>query len=74
MPEITVTEEDLSAVLRAKVNEVTSLQIANASLQRTIAQRDTYIAELEGKLPSMNGKEAADAEGRKEEVLVHEEG
>ena len=74
MPEIQVTEDDLSVVLRAKVNEVTNLQIASASLQRTIAERDTYIAELEGKLPSMNGKEAADAEGRKEEVLVHEEG
>ena len=74
MPDITVTEEDLSAVLRAKVNEVTSLQIANASLPRPIAQRDPYITELEGKLPSMNGKEAAAAEGRKEEVLVHEEG
>lgn len=74
MPEIQVTEDDLSVVLRAKVNEVTNLQIASASLQRTIAERDTYIAELEGKLPGMNGKEAPDAKGREEEVPVHSKG
>tara|TARA_R100000306_G_scaffold16425_1_gene20660 strand:+ start:198 stop:413 length:216 start_codon:yes stop_codon:yes gene_type:complete len=70
MTDITITEEDLSTVLRTKVNEVTNLQVMVASLQRTISEKDTYIAELEDKASSVNGKEASDAKGRKEEVPV----
>ena len=70
MTEITITEEDLSTVLRTKVNEITNLQIAITSLQRVVSERDTYIAELEGKISGVNGKEAFDAKSREEEVPV----
>ena len=53
MEEVRTTEQDLADVLRARVNEVTSLQVQVATLSRTIK-------ELTEKLEA---KEADDAEG-----------
>jgi cell division protein FtsB len=45
--EITVTEKDLSEVLRVKVNEVTNLQVQLAALSRTVTEQNTQVLKLE---------------------------
>ena len=53
MEEVRTTEQDLAEVLRARVNEVTTLQVQVATLSRTVK-------ELSDKLDT---KETDDAEG-----------
>ena len=65
--DVKVSEQDLAEVLRARVNEVTGLQVKVAALSRTIAEQEAEIAKLKG-------EEASDANSRKEEVPVHKEG
>ena len=45
--EITVTEKDLSEVLRVKVNEVTNLQVQLAALSRTVTEQNAQVIKLE---------------------------
>ena len=59
--EVTVTERDLSEVLRVKVNEVTNLQIQLAALTRTMGEKVALIAELEAK-NNKNGSTGSDYE------------
>ena len=72
--EIQVTEGDIAEVLRAKVNEITGLQVQAAALARTVNEKQAKIDELEGVLASLNGKEATDAEGREAQVPVYNKG
>jgi hypothetical protein len=51
--DIQVTEDDLSALLRTKVNQITNLELQLACVSRVLSERDTRIEELETKL---NGK------------------
>ncbi len=44
--DVQITEQDLSEVLRAKINEVTNLQVQQAALVRTISELEAKIAEL----------------------------
>jgi len=72
--EIQVTEGDIAEVLRAKVNEITGLQVQAAALARTVNEKQAKIGELEGVLASLNGKEATDAEGGETQVPVYNKG
>ena len=45
--EVTVTERDLSEVLRVKVNEATNLQVQLAALTRTVTEKAAQVAKLE---------------------------
>jgi len=72
--EIQVTEGDIAEVLRAKVNEITGLQVQAAALARTVNERQATIDELEGALASLNGKEATDAEGGEAQIPVYNKG
>ena len=72
--EIQVTEGDITEVLRAKVNEITGLQVQVAALARTVNEKQAKIGELEVVLASLNGKEATDAEGREAQVPVYNKG
>ena len=45
--EISVTEKDLSEVLRVKVNEVTNLQVQLAALSRTVTEQNAQVIKLE---------------------------
>ena len=65
--DVKVSEQDLAEVLRARVNEVTGLQVKVAALSRTIAEQEAEIAKLKG-------EEASDAKSGEEEVPVHKEG
>ena len=65
--DVQISEQDLAEVLRARVNEVTSLQVKVAALSRTIAGQEAEIAKLKG-------EEASGAKSGKEEVPVYEEG
>ena len=65
--DVQISEQDLAEVLRARVNEVTSLQVKVAALSRTIAEQEAEIAKLKG-------EEASDAKSGEEEVPVHKEG
>lgn len=53
MVDIQVTEDDLSALLRTKVNQITNLELQLACISRVLSERDTRIEELATKL---NGK------------------
>ena len=53
MVDIQVTEDDLSALLRTKVNQITNLELQLACVSRVLSERDTRIEELATKL---NGK------------------
>jgi hypothetical protein len=72
--EIQVTEDDIAEVLRAKVNDITRLQVQAAALVRTVNEKQAKIDELEGVLASLNGKEAIDAEGGEAQVPVYKAG
>ena len=65
MVDIQVTEDDLSALLRTKVNQITNLELQLACVSRVLSERDTRIEELETKL---NGKGGHDAKGGEKEV------
>ena len=69
--EIQVTDQDLSEVLRVKTNEVTNLQIQLATLSRVVSEKSAKIEEMEKALAGLNGKEAVNAESRKEKVPIH---
>ena len=71
---VTVNEQDLSEVLRGKVNETVNLQVQVAALTRTVTEKANQIEELESKLASLNGKEASNAKGGEEKVPVHNQG
>jgi prefoldin subunit 5 len=72
--EIQVTEGDIAEVLRAKVNEITGLQVQAAALARTVNEKQARIDELEGVLASLNGKESTDAEGGEAQIPVYNKG
>jgi hypothetical protein len=46
--DLQVTEEDLAALLRSKVNQVTNLELQLATLTRTLSERNAEIEELKG--------------------------
>ena len=46
--DLQVTEEDLSALLRSKINQITNLELQMMRLVRTLSERDAEIAELKG--------------------------
>ena len=53
MVDIQETEDELSALLRTKVNQITNLELQLACISRVLSERDTRIEELATKL---NGK------------------
>lgn len=69
--DIVINEKDLASVLQKKIGELTNLQLQVEALSRTVSEQDAKIAELEGQEQSPNGKEAQNADGRKEEIPVY---
>ena len=65
MVDIQVTEDDLSALLRTKVNQITNLELQLACVSRVLSESDTRIEELEARL---NGQGGHDAKGGEKEV------
>ena len=63
--DLQVTEDDLAALLRSKVNQVTNLELQMATLTRTLSERNAEIAELKGE---------ADAESREDALSLYKEG
>ena len=60
--DIKITEEDLSAIILQKSNQITNMEVRIAALVRTIRGQNQKILELEDD----------NAKGRKEEIPVHD--
>ena len=69
--EIAVTEQDLQATLTHKTNQVANLELQVMTLSRVLGETNEKLEQAEGRLTSLNGKEATDAESWEEEVPVH---
>jgi hypothetical protein len=70
--EITVTEQDLQAALTHKTNQVANLELQVMTLSRVLGETNEKLEQAEKRLTGLNGKEAADAESREEEVPLHD--
>ena len=53
--DLQVTEDDLAALLRSKVNQITNLELQMATLTRTLSERNAEIAELKGEADAESG-------------------
>ena len=72
--QIVITESDLQTIITQKVNQCVNLEVQVAALSRVLQEKSDRIVELEGKLVSLNGKEADNAKSREKEVSLHPKG
>lgn len=72
--QIVITESDLQTIITQKVNQCVNLEVQVAALSRVLQEKSDRIVELEGKLVSLNGKEADNAKSREKEVSLYPKG
>ena len=72
--QIVITESDLQTIITQKVNQCVNLEVQVAALSRVLQEKSDRIVELEGKLVSLNGKEAVNAKSGEKEVSLHPKG
>ena len=72
--QIVITESDLQTIITQKVNQCVNLEVQVAALSRVLQEKSDRIVELEGKLVSLNGKEADNAKSGEKEVSLYPKG
>ena len=72
--QIVITESDLQTIITQKVNQCVNLEVQVAALSRVLQEKSDRIVELEGKLVSLNGKDADNAKSREQEVSLYPKG